>query len=184
MGRGVAPMRSVLSALALILFLATFSTASAQTTKPAAAPATRPAGTTAEQMLNQMLAPAADGTKPLPPAPGGATDGTSGPAAVAPGAPAVTVMREGSLIIDRTGRFVRNNDGQQWEFVFDADGRAMKDPPVVVLPNLTMMAMENYATGTSRELRFRITGEVTEYRGRNYVLLRKAVVMPEVAQQF
>ena len=156
----------------------------AQEAKPAAAPATRPAGTTAEQMLNQMLAPNADGTRPIPPAPGGATDATTGGNAVAPGAPAVTVMREGSLIVDRTGRFVRNSDGQQWEFVFDADGRALKDPPVVVLPNLTMMAMENYATGTSRELRFRITGEVTEYRGRNYVLLRKAVVMPEVAQQF
>ena len=170
------------AAIALVISLTSF--AAAQTTKPAAAPATRPAGTTAEQMLNQMLAPNADGTRPIPPAPGGATDGTSGPNAVAPGAPPVTVMREGSLIVDRTGRFVRNNDGQQWEFVFDSDGRALKDPPVVVLPNLTMMAMENYATGTSRELRFRITGEVTEYRGRNYVLLRKAVVMPEVAQQF
>ena len=171
--------------IAACVVLCVTALANGQTTKPAAGATTRPAaGTTAEQMLNQMLAPSADGTKPLPPAPGGATDGTSGPGAVPPNAPPVTVMREGSFIVDRTGRFVRNNDGQQWEFVFDADGRALKDPPVVVLPNLTMMAMENYATGTSRELRFRITGEVTEYRGRNYVLLRKAVVMPEVAQQF
>ena len=174
-------MRFKLSA-AITVVLSFASLTGAQTTKPA--PTTKPAGTTAEQMLNQMLAPNADGTRPIPPAPGGANDATTGAGAVAPGAPTVTVMREGSLIVDRTGRFVRNNDGQQWEFVFDADGRALQDPPVVILPNLTMMAMENYATGTSRELRFRITGEVTEYRGRNYVLLRKAVVMPEVAQQF
>jgi hypothetical protein len=172
------------SAIVALVLLAITSLSIAQTTKPAAAPTTKPAGSTAEQMLNQMLAPNADGTRPISPAPGGASDATTGANSVAPGAPTVTVMREGSLIVDRTGKFIRSNDGQQWEFMFDADGRALQDPPVVVLPNLTMMAMENYATGTSRELRYRITGEVTEYRGRNYVLLRKAVVMPEVAQQF
>jgi hypothetical protein len=172
------------AAVGLLVLLALAAFTSAQETKPAPAATTRPAGSTAEEMLNQMLAPNADGTRPIPPAPSGAGDATTGESAVAPGAPSITVMREGSLIVDRTGRFVRSDDGQQWEFHFDADGRALRDPPVVVLPNLTMMAMENYVTGTSRNLRFRITGEVTEYRGRNYVLLRKAVVMPEVVQQF
>jgi hypothetical protein len=150
-------------------------------------PATRPAGgRSAEEMLNQMLRPANDGgARPLDPAANaGAVDATSGAGAVVPGAPQVTVMRERSYIVDRTGRLVRSDDGQQWEFRFDADGRALRDPPVVVLPNLTLMSMENEIGGTSRDLHFRITGEVTEYRGRNYVLLRKAVVVPQAAKQF
>jgi hypothetical protein len=60
----------------------------------------------------------------------------------------------------------------------------MKDPPLVVLPNLKLMAMENAVTGSSRDLRFRISGTVTEYKGRNYILLDKVVVVPDLDQQF
>jgi hypothetical protein len=167
----------------MIVLLGAASAASAQATRPT----TRPAGArSAEDMLNQMLQPSGDATaRPLDPAANaGAVDVTSGTGAVAPNAPAVTVMRERSFIVDRTGRLVRSDDGQQWEFRFEADGKALRDPPVIVLPNLTLMSMENEVGSTSRELRFRITGEVTEYRGRNYVLLRKAIVVPEVAKQF
>ena len=70
------------------------------------------------------------------------------------------------------------------EFTFDSDGKTMKDPPLVVLPNLKLMAMENAVTGSSRDLRFRISGTVTEYKGRNYILLDKVVVVPDLDQQF
>jgi hypothetical protein len=60
----------------------------------------------------------------------------------------------------------------------------MQDPPVVVLPNLNLMKMESVTGGMSRDLRFRITGEVTEYRGRNYILLRKWIVVSEAEKQF
>jgi hypothetical protein len=43
--------------------------------------------------------------------------------------------------------------------------------------------MEDAANAINRDLRFRITGMVTEYRGRNYVLLEKAVVVPDATQQ-
>ena len=103
---------------------------------------------------------------------------------IAPGSPAQAVLREGSLIVDRVGRVVRSADGSQVEFVFDSDGEAMKDPPVVILPNLKLMAMEQAAMGTNRDLRFRITGMITEYRSRNYVLLDKVVVVPQAAGRF
>lgn len=60
----------------------------------------------------------------------------------------------------------------------------MKDPPVLILPNLKLMAMENAVSSANRDLRFRVTGMVTEYRGRNYVLLEKVVVVPDPTQQF
>jgi hypothetical protein len=141
----------------------------------------------ADQMLSKMLQPTPGeaGTTPLQPIPAPPTvDTTSGAGAVAPGAPAVNVIREGSFIIDRTGRLTRSADGQQMEFTFDGDGQAMKDPPLVILPNLKLMAMENAVTNGNADLRFRVTGMVTEYRGRNYILLDKVVVVPDVEQQF
>jgi hypothetical protein len=45
------------------------------------------------------------------------------------------------------------------------------------------MAMENATKAQSRDLRFRVTGMVTEYGGRNYILLEKVVVVPDAVQQ-
>lgn len=181
----------------------------AQTTRaPArAAPSTRPAATSpatsatsptsrpanvremsADQVLGQMLRPpqpASGGprvlqplnTAPLP-------DRTTGPYAVQPGAPLVAVLREGTFLPERTGRLTRSPDGTQAEFTFDADGRALRDPPLVILPSLKLVAMENAVSGSNRDLKFRVSGTITEYRGRNYILLEKVVVIPEAGQQF
>ena len=154
----------------------------------ATTPTTRPAEKPLppEQMLDQMLKPP-QGVQTRPvragvPS-GQAQDRTSGPGAVAPDSRSQNVMREGSFIVDRIGRLTRSADGQQLEFTFEADGRTMQDPPVVLLPNLKLMMMENAVTGSQRDLRFRITGVVTEYKGRNYVLLDKVVVVQDEERQ-
>ncbi|HEV2295927.1 MAG TPA: hypothetical protein VGR35_18920 [Tepidisphaeraceae bacterium] len=187
-----------IAAVALFACCTWISRAGGQTTRPAAAPdraeaipagagaTTRPTGKSAEEMLNQLLKPTSD-ARPLQPTSAvqsGGADATSGAAAVAPGAPVVNVMREGTDIVNRVGRLTRSADGEQWEFTFESDGRTLLDPPVIVLPNLTLMLMESNVTGSSRDLRFRITGEVTEYRGRNYILLRKASVVSDAVKQF
>ncbi len=149
------------------------------------APATKPAS--AEDVLSRMLRPTnSAAAQPLQPAtaPGSMIDKTSGSTAVAPDAAPARVLREGDMIVSRTGRIQTSADGQQWEFAFDSDGKALKDAPLVILPNLKLMDMEEAAKSARRDLRFRITGEVTEYRGRNYVLLQKVLVVPDVAQQF
>lgn len=154
-------------------------------------PTTRPTkDLSAEEMLSQMLKPQPPGgsTRPLSPLPevasGAAPDKTSGPGAVAPTAPVVTVLREGTFLVDRVGRLGRGADGGQPEFVFESDGTALQDPPVVIIPNLKLMQIEDAAANSTRDLRFRISGMVTEYRGRNYVLLEKVVVVPEVLERF
>jgi len=133
----------------------------------------------ADQMLDRMLKPAGPGQTLQPSTDRPAIDKTSGAGAVAPDAPRVTVMREGSYIVDRVGRLSPSADGQQMEFVFESDGKALKDPPVVVLPSLKLMDMEWARETKGPETLFRITGMVTEYKGRNYVLLDKVVVVPE-----
>jgi hypothetical protein len=172
------PLMRRIGILAVVVTVAALALAEEPGTKPA----TR--AKSADEMLNQMLRPRSDAPKPIAPVGGSDIDATSGRAAVAPGAPQVNVMREGTFVIDRTGRLTRRGEGELPEFTFEADGQAMQDPPVLVLPNLKLMAMEDAVAASSRDLRFRITGIVTEYRGRNYVLLEKVVVVPDAAQQF
>ena len=157
------------------------------TTQPTTRPASVPSRSlTADEMLSQMLRPPPTGTgervlqpsadPPLP-------DKTGGRGAVIPNAPAVTVMREGTFLVDRTGRLTRRADGTA-EFSFESDGRALRDPPVLLVPSLKLVAMEEAVKAADKDLRFRISGMVTEYRGRNYVLLEKVLVVPEAVQQF
>jgi hypothetical protein len=158
--------------------------------KPAAtAPAsTKPTGAPnvpASQLMDSLLRPASSGAQPLKPitdAP--AVDLTTGKGAVAPGAPQLNLMREGAYVVDRVGRLTKPAEGQAFEITFDSDGKALKDPPMVILPNQKLMQMENAVQGSNRDLRFRVTGMVTEYKGRNFILLEKVVVVPDVQQQF
>jgi hypothetical protein len=147
-------------------------------TRPATAPS-------ADEVLGRMLKPRQSGrerelTITEPPQ----TDRTSGKAAVMPGAPVLQVMREGTPVVNRVGRLTFSADGTQAELTFESDGQRLQDPPLILLPNLKLMAMEDAVRGSSRDLRFRVSGVVTEYRGRNYLLLEKATVIQDVAQQF
>ena len=171
-----------------LLIFAMFSLAfgaSAQTTKPTTKPAKPSADAPApESLLNSMLKPPVNSGRVITPLPNPDKIDAGSGKAIAPNAPAVKLLREGSSIVDRIGRLTKSAEGQQWELAFDADGKTMQDPPLIILPNLNLAAMEAAVTGASRDLRFRVTGSVTEYKGRNYILLEKVVVPPEQAQQF
>jgi hypothetical protein len=93
------------------------------------------------------------------------------------------VAREGTYIVDRVGRITRSADGSL-EFTLEADGQAMQDPPLRLIPNLKLADMEDAIASNSRDLRFRVTGMLTEYRGRNFVLIEKFVVMSEERKAF
>jgi hypothetical protein len=149
---------------------------------PPPPPKTQPANASADQMLNEMLAV---DSKPLPPLakrPPVEVDRSSGAAAVAPGAPRLMVLRENSPVDDRLCRLVTAADGQQEQLILDSDGAALEDPPLIVLPNLKLMAMEDAAKAADREQRFRVSGILTEYRGRNYILMDKVVLVPQANQ--
>jgi hypothetical protein len=174
----------------LILSLILAPIALAQSKPAATQPTTRPAGSGVQavppgQLLDSLLKPSSAAGQPLQPIQEGpAPDATTGKNAIAPAAPQLNLVREGTYIPDRTGRLTHSADGQTAELTFDADGKALKDPPMIILPNQKLMQMENAVTGNSRDLKFKITGVVTEYKGRNYILLERVVAIPDVAQQF
>jgi len=182
---------TVLLALAAIVAGVVLAQPATQDAPPP--PATQraaPPGTSApsaDEVLGRMLKPRRDGqerevTYNEPPA----ADKTSGDAAVKPHAPVVTVMREGTPLVNRVGRLTLTStpEGARAEFTFEADGQALRDPPLILLPNLRLMAMEDAVRAASRDLRFRVSGVVTEYRGRNYLLLEKVTVVQDITQQF
>jgi len=157
----------------------------------AAPPATQPAAESqdmkfmsADQVFSQMSKPATRPSKSLAPAPErDSIDRTSGAGAVRPNAPRVSVIREGTLLVDRMGRLSHNDSGAA-EFTFESDGKAMHDPPMLLLPNQKLGELEAVIAAANRDLKFRVTGTVTEYKGRNYLLLEKFIVPIDLAQQF
>jgi hypothetical protein len=179
-------MRCLICAILLTMT----TTALAQTTQPDSAPTTNPSQPpAADQILSQMLhstgddhssAAAAPPSTPAAPQPAAAINPSND--AIASGATSATI-REGTDIVDRMGRVRKSNDTQQEEFVFESDGRALQDPPVILLPNLELMLMERAINASSHDLKFRITGTVTEYHARNYILLEKFVVVQDQEQQ-
>src|SRR5438067_1562254 len=124
----------------LLLLLST--AALAQSTLPSA---TQPTRQSAEEMLTQLLRPTTQAAKPLQPIAdggGGVVNRMTGAGALPPGAPQLNLLSEGSVLVDRVGRIARTADGQHWELTLDSDRRIMKDPPMLVLPNKMLTAMQ------------------------------------------
>jgi hypothetical protein len=164
--------------LTILLFvLALGSAAWAEEAAPTTRPTTRPAGQIpdVDAMMRSLLVPERPRPTPLTPAPDPPPIATAD-RPIKPNPPPQNLIREGTVRFDRLGRLTRNADGQQ-EFTFDSDGQTLSDPPMIVLPNRKLMDMENAVKNMGQDLKFRITGTVTEYNGRNYILLDKAVVV-------
>jgi hypothetical protein len=140
------------------------------------AQATRPAGGSADEVLGRLLQPPRP--VPLQPVPDSPRTDTASARTVAPGGEQLNLIREGTYLVDRVGRLTRTADGR-YELTLEADGQAMQDPPLLILPNLKLEGMEKQIQGTGRDLRFRVTGLITEYNGRNHILLDKFVVVPD-----
>jgi predicted aconitase with swiveling domain len=85
--------------------------------------------------------------------------------------PKSTLLREGSDVIAREGRLHKVADSPYPEFIFDNKPPETKLDRMLVLPNLQLMSMEDAAAATHADLTFTVSGTVTEYQGKNYILL-------------
>ncbi|MGE5610074.1 MAG: hypothetical protein ACM359_12535, partial [Bacillota bacterium] len=92
-------------------------------------------------------------------------------------------LRDGTYCMGRLGHLVRMADGSA-EFQFIEEAGAKRLPPMRIVPNLSSQAMEDAVAGwewrVERDgpLVFRVWGKVTEYRGRNLLLIEKAALRP------
>jgi len=154
------------------------------TTQPAlAAPSTRPINRSAEDTLRQMLQPQAQAAQPLQPLPDlpnpNTYDLTSGDNAVAPGATTQPLTTEGTVLLDRIGRLTPGADGKTFEFTLESDGIALSDPPLVLAPNKRLELLEQRVANSYGDIKLRVSGEIMEYKGRNYLLLSRWAVLPD-----
>jgi len=160
------PIVLIASALVLTGTRQLTGVANAQATQPAQQP---------DQILHRLLQHAPPVTPPTVP-------GTrSEPASVsptlvrpAPTGPAAKLLPEGYYISDRRGRLVKQ--AGHWEFAFEADVSGRIDPPIRLLPNRWLEKMEADSAAATRSMAFRVSGEVTEYHGKNYLLVRKVLI--------
>ncbi|HEY3246150.1 MAG TPA: hypothetical protein VGM03_22630 [Phycisphaerae bacterium] len=92
-----------------------------------------------------------------------------------PGAPTGATrarLTEGYFLADRAGRLSR--EGQWWVFTFEAENPSLApEPPLKLLPNRLLELMVRESESATNALTFIVSGEVTDFRGENYLLLRK-----------
>jgi hypothetical protein len=160
---------------AVLVVMAGTALVMAQTDRPTTRPS-EPANP--DMMLRQLLSPARPSAKPLESVEYEPQQDATSRTGIAPKTEPQNLVREGSFVIDRVGRLTRAADGHL-EFTFEADGTALKDPPMIIHPNLKLRDMETAVKTNSRDLKFVVTGMVTEYNGRNYILLEKVQVVQE-----
>ncbi len=75
----------------------------------------------------------------------------------------------GTMLLWRHGWMVREPGGA-WSFVFGADATGLNDPPMILLPCRMLEDMERHALRSSPDEPLLVSGRVTRYRGRNYLL--------------
>ncbi len=105
-----------------------------------------------------------------------ATEEALPPNAVA--APAAKLLPDGYRLVDRPGRLARQEDF--WVFSFEDRGQGAPELPIRLLPNRMLEDMEDISAGGTRPIVFIVSGEVTEYRGLNYLLIEKLLTRPDL----
>lgn len=81
------------------------------------------------------------------------------------------LRREGEFIVNRTARLVRAANGSQVTIVFESENKSSPESPLIVLPSQTLENLEDVLQERGDNTPFVASGEVTTYRGANYILL-------------
>ncbi len=126
-----------------------------------------------KRVFRPPIPPSDPGREPMEPPPAATTE-----PAVSPDRADRPLRPDGSVIADRIGRLIRRPKG--WYFVFESEGKVLREPPMQILPNRDLEIMEIQSANGTRPVKFRVSGEVTVYRGANYLLLRKVLTVHDL----
>jgi hypothetical protein len=81
--------------------------------------------------------------------------------------------REGTFLVDQVGRLSHNKKGESI-FIFEKD---RKKQQLTLMANSNLVRMEDAAASAGSDQQFRITGMMTEYKGKNYLLVDRVVMV-------
>jgi hypothetical protein len=85
-------------------------------------------------------------------------------------------LKPDSILADRTALLAANDDGQP-VFVLDAIGRNLQQTSFRLLPCQALEHAQHKQSEEPDQLRFKIAGIVTNYKGQNYLLLQRAILI-------
>jgi len=105
------------------------------------------------------------------------------PPSVAPTGPSVLPATRREMVADRLVRIFPDPRGQWWLAAFEADN-TLQEPPMRLLPcGMLARAKTKVAGARPGRMRvFRVSGKVTRYAGKRYLLLRKVIVELNLGQ--
>lgn len=160
--------------IAMALLMATLSLTAAQD-----GPSTQPADpeVTADEVIRELMQ-RREARQAVPGAVEPATAPATQPDTVAPAEIVKPLpMPPGAMIVGRLGRLNRDENSPWWQFRFESERDVLYEPPMRVLPNRLLEAMETIRETSGRTtLRFKVSGEITTYRGDRYLLIRRMLV--------
>jgi hypothetical protein len=82
-------------------------------------------------------------------------------------------LQQDRVLSDRTGFISPGAEGTGWTFKLDGLGRSLQAGSLLLLPCAVLEGAEVLKTSGAQQIHFRATGIVTEYRGRQYLLLHR-----------
>ena len=104
------------------------------------------------------------------------TPGAAAPSSQAAGAKASERLREGTKLIDVVGTF-QSIGGES--ITFTPGGSSGNKESFRVLENLALQRVSQVLDENKGARQWTVSADVTEYKGNNYLLLRKIVVHPQ-----
>jgi hypothetical protein len=154
----------------------------AESAKPAASsPAAGPGSPAAsgepspEEIIRQLMKTEPQRALVLPSRQADKSQAASSPAATESAGLEPTGWPEGTFLIDRAGRVVPAGD-DWWSLAWEDRGELARQKPIRLLPNRLLESALALSGGGMRGVVFIVSGEVTEYKGANYLLLRKVLL--------
>ena len=143
---------------------------------PASAPASD-GGATSDDVARQLLGEVLGRPVVAPSAPLGRVAVTPSVAPTAQPLP----PGPGRMVVNRLGRLLPKNG--PWRLLaFEADN-TLREPPMQLLPNQHLRRMETLSgNGTARGVVFHVSGEIHQYRGSQYLLVRSVIVRRDLNQ--
>ena len=144
---------------------------------PAAVSGKSPAGgePSPEEIVRQLMKTEPQRALVLPSRPADKSQTASSPAAAESAGQEPTGWPEGTFLIDRAGRVVPAGD-DWWSLAWEDRGEQARQKPVRLLPNRLLESALALSGSGMRGVVFIVSGEVTEYKGTNYFLLRKVLL--------
>ncbi len=86
------------------------------------------------------------------------------------------------LVVDRIVRIIKSQDGDWWEAHFQSDN-TLREPPLRIHPSLMLVRAKSLSRAMGlADLKLRISGQITYYRGRRFLLLRKLLKQRNMGQ--